>query len=228
MATLSRTAYELQTLLRKEPQRCAVCRFVGNALRQDIDLLFFERVTDVETRATIRRAGGFCRYHARRIAEQADALGTAIIMKDLLINDLRAIDAGEYDRSGGGNAFSRLFDGGGPAERDACPLCVREAEIERLTVDRLLEGLADVDFAADFRRSEGLCVPHFRLAYERGKETPQWHVVVTTERAALERLAGTLDELARKFDHRFQDEGHTKEESSSWRHALDVTSKSAE
>jgi hypothetical protein len=227
MAAISRTAFELQTLLRKEPQRCSICRFVDGAMAQYIDLLFFERVTDVETRDGIRRAGGFCRYHARRISQQADALGTAIIMKDLLINDLRALDGGVYDRAAGGR-FTRLFDGGGLPERAPCPLCVHEAEVEVLTIDRLLEGLSDHDFAADFRRSDGLCMPHFRLAFTRGRENPRWSEVVETERSGLERLASTLDELARKFDHRFRHETRPEEESGSWRRALDMTSKAVD
>src|SRR5947209_18676346 len=92
VSALSRTGSELQALLRKHPQVCPICRFVDASMGQYIDLLFFERVTDIATREGIRRAGGFCRYHARLISQQADALGTAIIMKDLLINDLRAID----------------------------------------------------------------------------------------------------------------------------------------
>jgi len=155
---------------------------------QYIDLLFFERVTDISTRETIRRARAFCRYHARRVSQQADALGTAIIMKDVLINDLRDIDAGSYDGGGSGSPFARFFDSSDLPERTPCPLCVREAEIEELTTDRLLEGLADADFVVDFRRSDGLCVPHFRLAFSRGRAHPQWSVVVDTERSALERL----------------------------------------
>ena len=227
MAALSRTAFELQALLRKEPHTCPICRFVDNGMGQYIDLLFFERVTDISTRETIRRARAFCRYHARRVSQQADALGTAMIMKDVLINDLRDIDAGSYDGGGSGSPFARFFDSSGLPERTPCPLCVREAEIEELTTDRLLEGLADADFVVDFRRSDGLCVPHFRLAFSRGRAHPQWSVVVDTERSALERLATTLDELARKFDHRFRHEART-EEAGSWRRALDVTSKAVE
>lgn len=228
MAALSRTAFEIQALLRKEPHVCPICRFVDAGMGQYIDLLFFERVTDVATRETIRKARGFCRYHARRVSDQADALGTAIIMKDVLINDLRDIDAGVYDRVASGGPFSRLFDSGGAPDRSLCPLCVREQEIEELTTDRLLEGLADQEFVADFRRSDGLCVPHFRLAFSRGRDNAQWSVVVDTERSALERLAATLDELARKFDYRFRQEARPEEESKSWRRALDVTSKAVQ
>lgn len=204
---------------------CPICRFVDEGMRQYVDLLFFERVTDIATREAIRKARAFCRYHARLVSKQADALGTAIIMKDILINDLRDFEAGRYDRVGSGRPFGRLFDSSGPPERDPCPLCIRETEIEELTTDRLLEGIADAGFVADFRRSDGLCVPHFRLAFRRGRDNTQWNVVVDTERSALERLAARLDELARTFDHRSRHSPGGKE-ADSWRRALDVTSKS--
>lgn len=223
---LSRTAFELRALVEREPGVCPICRFTRQGIEQDIDGLFYERVNDGPTREAIRRSGGFCRYHARLVEQHGDALGTGIIMRDLLTNDLRAIEDGSYGRrSGAGGTLSRLFDGGShlPA-RAPCALCTAECALEELAADSLMEALADRDFAGRFRRSQGLCVPHFRLAFERSTDEDTWQIVLEVERSALRTLIADLDELIRKYDYRFKDEARG-EESQSWRTAIDMTSR---
>lgn len=226
---LGRTAYELKSFIEADLQVCSVCRFVKATLEQHIDVLFFERVTDRDTRKAIRDARGFCRVHAGMVARQADALGSSLIFKDVLTNDLRDMDSGAFDRGPGApNPLARMFDSG--PRRGAlapCPLCVREEELEILAADSLLEGLQDASFREAFTTSAGLCMPHFRLARERRSDDGAWAAIIETQRRAVQSLVEQLDEFARKQDYRFKGEQVGKE-GLAWQRALDVTSRLTE
>jgi hypothetical protein len=228
--TLSRTAFELKRIWEAVPRICGICRFVTSSIEQRVDSLFYENVNDPPTREEIRKAGGFCRYHAHFINQQADALGTAIILRDVLTNHLRTIDSGEYDRpTSAPSGLGRLFDGrqADSWEREikcrSCPICDFERDVTDLAIDSLLEGLADRRFAEIFGKSDGLCLAHFRLAFARARDHPQWTKVLDTEKRALQRLTHRLAELARKHDYRFKDEP-IGEEVTSWREALNTSS----
>ena len=82
------------------------------------------------------------------------------------------------------------------------------------------QALGDRDeFAAAFGRSAGLCLPHFRVAFLRARDPAAWRRVLEVERAALARLTGELQALARKYDYH-NAEVEMGDESDSWRRAL--------
>ena len=223
---MSRTAFEMKHALQRVPHACPTCTFVDGGVRDHIDALFYERATDVATRKTIRSARGFCRYHARLVSNHADALGTALILQDVLINDLRDMQNGMYDhppiKLG---RVARFFDSkGGLPLRSPCPLCVVEQDVEALATDSLLEGLSDDEFSTLFRQSDGICIPHFRLAFERCRDQRSWTIILETEQASMGRITHELEELARKYDYRSHDKPQG-DEARAWRRALDLTSK---
>jgi hypothetical protein len=229
---LSRTAFELKRIWEARARVCGICRFVTTAIEQRVDNLFYENVNDPPTRDAIRSAHGFCRFHASVIVHQADALGTAIILRDVLTHELRAIESGDCARpSEAPSALTRLFDRGQREENDwegeikcrPCPICSWEQEITNLALDSFLDGLADVEFSTAFQESDGLCVAHFHLASARATEDHQWATVVEKEKVALHQLTEQLAELARKHDYRFKDEP-IGEEVTSWREALNTSS----
>jgi hypothetical protein len=223
---MTRTAFELKRLLQRSPHTCPACAFVDEGVRNHIDALFYERATDVATRETIRSARGFCRYHARLVSRHADALGTALILQDVLVNDLRDMQHGMYDHPASKPGhLARFFDSkGGLPPRPPCPLCIAEREIETLATDSLLEGLGDAEFVALFRQSDGLCIPHFRLAFEQCHDASRWTTALETEQAMLSRITHELEELARKYDYRSHDKPQGAE-AGVWRRALDLSSK---
>lgn len=223
---LDRTGYEMQRLLLRRPAVCPICQVVGESVTKHVDALFYERVNDIETREAIRKAKGFCRFHARLVSQQADALGTALILQDILINELRAIDAHELDRPRPGTGLlSRLFDSAptSPSGLAPCPICLAEQTMEEHAADSLVCALSDRKFVLIFRGSTGLCLPHFRLVHARCADEAAWAIVLEMARDSMTRLSGELGELARKTDYRFTDE-QIGAESDSWRRALDKTS----
>jgi hypothetical protein len=226
---LGKTAFELGLILQRDPKTCPVCRFVARGMKDYVDALFYERVTDVPTRQAIRDARGFCRRHARMVSLQADALGTTLIMEDILKNDLRDMTAGRYDQpSEATGLISRLLGQKGPgvrggASQPKCPLCATEHEMDEAAVDGLLQGLGNPDFADQIGRSAGLCMPHFRLAFDRAEEVEGWETLHEAQKRALTELVDRLHALARTHDYRFRDEAKDAD-AGSWREALDVTS----
>lgn len=223
--SLGRTAHEMKEAMARAPDVCPVCRFTAGSMKEYVDYLFYEQVTDRTMRAAIRAAGGFCRRHASLVRRQADALGTALIYKDVLTNELRAFDAGRFDTPPGtAGSFARLFEGKSRGEaRPPCPLCLTERETEERGADAFLEGMGSSEVADLFSRSAGLCLPHFRLTFERCKDAAVWAQVLHMERRVLQGLVDELTELARKYDYRFRDEA-VGAEASSWPRALNVTS----
>lgn len=226
-----RTAFELKRLWDDQPRVCPLCRFVATAVEQYVDGLFYEMVNDPPTRDAIRAAGGFCRYHAALIAKQGDALGTAIILQDVLTQGLRAIEQGDFDHPAAAlNPLARLWQKepfGSQIRQEiqcpACPICDAERRYEELAVDGLLELCEDPAFSEVLGHSGGVCVPHFHLAFERSRDDSRWATLLAGETEALRDLIHQLAELARKHDYQHKDEPKG-EEMRSWLRALNAVS----
>lgn len=222
---MSHTAFELQDLVRRGPQVCPVCRLVEREMRRHVDRLFFDRVNDIPTRERIRASGGFCRRHTRLILRQADALGTAIIYRDVLSHTLDEVRNMGCGRSSGGegNLLSRFIGGARPNDsRAPCPLDEVEEEMEKRTVDSLFEAMAQPQFFELFQQSAGLCLPHYCLASERCKDAEIWSHIVETQERAMTGLIEELAALARSYDHH-QKVKPIGEQATSWRRALNVS-----
>jgi hypothetical protein len=223
MGTLNRTSYELRDVLQRHPEACCICRFVYAGIRARIDAIFYEQVTDRDVRAAIRAARGFCRRHSHIVSEHGDALGSALIMQDVLINELRAIEGGEYALSRSGGPFSRLLDTR-KSSFAPCPLCLAENDLEAASVDALLDGMDHAEVVTAFQASAGLCLPHLRIVRDHASEGATWDLILATEQHKLQMLADQLGQLARKSDYRFSEEKVSPDEATSWRRALALTS----
>ena len=85
--------YELFLALRRPG--CPICRRTAQAVTRHLETTSYDNATDVETRAVLRATQGWCADHARQWLEQRDALGTALIYKDVLDNVRRVLVAGQ-------------------------------------------------------------------------------------------------------------------------------------
>lgn len=222
--SMGRTAFELMRVLEKRQALCPICVFVTDAILHHVDLLFYENVNDGSTRDKIRRGEGFCRYHAQMVSNQADALGSAIILEDVLKNVLHDIERGEFTREASPNLLSRLLDGPhNDLNRSGCVICVAETDMENMAVDGLCEAISRAEVADLFGQSHGICVPHFRKVAERHQDQPGWKLVVEVEQRALRDLARHLDELAKSYD--YQSTGKPSPTvMQSWREGLNIIS----
>ena len=150
------------------------------AARQ-LDIISYEAVNDIDLRARLRAARGFCTRHAWQFLEETrDPLGTALIYRDI-INTLAAAASGQGERDGVLGLALRAYRA--LRRRDArwlsgivsptvgCLICAAERETEDLYLTTLVrEMAANASFSAIWSRSDGLCWPHLSAAGARTKE----------------------------------------------------------
>ncbi|HZU13782.1 MAG TPA: DUF6062 family protein [Chloroflexota bacterium] len=229
---LSTTAFELKRLWQDGSDVCGVCLAVRRGVERRIDALFYENVNDVPARQAIRQAGGFCRYHAGFILRQGDALGTAIILRDVLTAHLRSLEGGQSRSAGSLLDLSRLVRSAPGATwesevaRRPCTVCDAERDITWTVIGAMLAALENEEFAALFSRAARLCLGHYHLAGDVASDAQQV-LLRAVEIRTLRQITDDLAELARKHDYRFADEPKGAE-MRSWRTALNVASSGTE
>jgi hypothetical protein len=192
---------------------CAVCHLTQRSVGRFLRSLSYEQVNDIDVRAELRAARGFCRVHAQRwLGMSGNVLGTAIIYRDVITAAVRSLDSAA-DRGGG----LRNLLGGRPREA-ACVACRAEAEAQDRFVDALLEALGNPALQDALQDSAGLCLPHTKRAQERGGVRAEPLLALARQHAS--QIVAELDEVIRKEDYRFKDEPRTDAERTAPRRAV--------
>lgn len=227
----TQTFYDLRDAL-QEPG-CAVCRLRAVASERFIDGLIDEKVNDPGLRATLRLSRGFCHQHAWLLDRSGAALGTAIVSHDVLKHVLADMERGEFvpppalsftraqellDQSRPKSATSGFVAALEPAAE--CPACTRARETEEACLATLREhALEEGGLLADYRVSDGFCLPHFRRLMAGVNDAALFAALTEAQRAIWQQLVDELGEAIRKSDYRFYgellpNEGHA------WRRAI--------
>ena len=212
---------------------CVVCRLNVDSADEFLDSLLWESVNDPLKRQEVRRSLGFCHKHAWLLVRASASVGVAIIAQDLFERVLETIDKASFDAL---PALSlrrvhEVVDSKQPSAATAglvaqltaqapCPACVWEEKMERIYLDALVQNLRGEDgLLAEFEKSDGLCLPHFRQALACVRDRATFEALVSAQRAIWERLVDHLGESIRKNDYRFQHEAWG-EESGAWLRAI--------
>ena len=181
---------------------CPVCHLAARSVKRQIRSIAYEQVNDIDLRARLRRARGFCNAHAYQwLHEARNVLGTALIYRDVL---RAAIDDLESGRRGG--LLQGLFN----SERaPLCPICEAQAEAEGRFIEALtILVAADETARRAFEASDAaLCRVHVEAALRAGG--PGAAAIAAHTRVKVEALLAELDEVIRKEDYRFRDEERT-------------------
>jgi hypothetical protein len=222
--TRTMTFHDLRDAM-KQPG-CPICRLAHRAAQGYIDTLLWEMVNDPESRRDLRRAQGLCPDHSWRLVRGGPSLGATIIMHDVLQNTLRAAEAqntAQRHASLAGRMLEHLrVTDGSAADRDEflkrlepqgrCPACEQVEITQRIATATLLENLSERDgMATEFQASEGLCLPHLRLAVKASDNSDTLNGLLGAQRAIWTRLVEHLGECIRKCDYRFSDEARGEE-----------------
>lgn len=202
---------------------CPLCRLGDRAAGRLIEGVLYESVTDPDTRARLVAAHGFCPTHSERLVGHHDGLGSAIIYRSILKHLEEELGA----LAGAGSLLGRLRErwGENPASQlDAhapCPAC---AERERAT-ERALSTFSahhqDPALQKALAGGTGFCLPHLRRAVAT-LERPALAMLLEQQQDRWAALHEELDELIRKYDHRFGDEPMGQEKDS-WQRAIRLT-----
>ena len=206
------TTFELREAL---PQPgCAICALTLRSVGRFIRSLAYERVNDLQVRAELRAARGFCNVHAHRwLREAQSVLGTALIYRDVVRAALGDLDAASTERGKVG-LLDRLRGRGqdAPPSATRCLACDAQHEAEERYLSSLAGLVANPADAVVFTDSDGLCLVHTLAALRRGDSALEAVLAPSRERA--ERLVASLDEVIRKEDYRFRAEPRTPAERS--------------
>lgn len=211
---------------------CPVCRLEARAADSAIDTLLWESVNDVSTRHHLNAARGFCRTHSEQLIRHGAALGVSIIMRDVVHKVTEILAAGTFQDSPGLGVRKKLpgFNhGSSPATtalvkslspQAACPICTAQHAAGIRYLQTLTTFFTGADaLVADYRRSDGLCLPHFQQALGFVTDAETFNALAEAQLHIWRQLTGQLDEFIRKSDYRFQHEkmGH---EGDAWQRAL--------
>ena len=192
---------------------CPVCRVEQNVLDRYIGNLFYESVNDIKTRERLRASLGFCQEHARMALDRrlGNALGFAIIYQDVITNILRGLEKNGADP----NTLK---------PHRHCIVCHEQEKTTQLVVSALIDGFSEAQLLNALRTSDGLCIPHLRMAFESTHGDAVSEVLRSIHFEKLQSLNNELAEFIRKNDYRFKDEGFGTE-GDSWRRAVNKLTK---
>ncbi len=210
---------------------CPICHLLAKRSFAALDSLLYEQATDPITREQLRKAHGFCNWHAWTLTRIfTGQLGVAIIYEDLFGDQIEQLQAlrqalrpqSAWERLKGlfvqPQAFPFLA---WRHKKSPCHICSHGSFNEASYLKTLLDFLAELEFARNFERSFGLCLPHLILAVEQDRDHPYLGILLDLEVKKLKDLRGELKEFIRKHDYRFASEP-MGEEGTSWRRAIEL------
>jgi len=213
---------------------CAMCRLAARAADRYLESLLWESVNDPGVRDAIRQARGFCHAHSKGLMRHGASLGVAIIARDVLKDVLEVLQKESGFQSLSSWSLRRFHETVVPGQPSAatagtvaqlmpqviCPACAWVEQMERIYLGMLLDHLLDQDgLLADYRASDGLCLPHFCRALALVRDRATFDTLVDAQRFIWQALVDQLDEAVRKNDWRFRDEPKG-EEMKAWLKAL--------
>jgi hypothetical protein len=190
-----------------------------------LDNQFYENVNSPAWRNQLRASLGFCEEHAWLAVEKrlGDALGFSIIYRDIVNSVLKQLDHDDNLRRAPRDWTSllgqipkqvrtmieKILSATTPRKR--CPACDHRDKATRTILSALVAELKKPEMVDALRASEGLCLPHLRLALEHVRDISVCETFLTIHREKLQSLRAELEEFIRKNDYKVIKEGFGKE-----------------
>jgi hypothetical protein len=161
-----------------------------------LDHQFYENVNSPEWREELRASLGFCYEHAWLGVDQrlGDALGYSIIYRDLVSFILNQLDESGSARNKRASAVDAF------APRQRCPVCQKGDHTTQMYLSVLEEAMKSPEMIEALQTSEGLCLPHLRLALEQIKDRSVSEKLLDIHGKILASLRTELEEFIRKND----------------------------
>lgn len=210
---------------------CPICTLLQQSTHRFLASILYESVTDPTSRAHIRKARGFCNWHAWFLTRevQNSMQGIAIIYHDLLtqeIEDLQTLLTKHALRPH--SLFRKTIFSSAALERyrrrwkhkTPCPACEWVQWEEQYALEILCESFDNPVLQLALSQSAGLCVPHLRQTILIGPSSPYLPRLLELHRQKYHQLAAELQEFDRKHDYRFVHEPWGPE-ADSWRRVIE-------
>ena len=213
-----------------EQPGCAVCRLIDRAVRQYVDVFFYENITTVARRTEIREARGYCSVHGALLTGHTRLLGSAIVHQDVINDVLRELnktlpptvstlrhpqDAEPKEAARKPNALDDLT--AAPVRNAAlnairpkrmCPLCEYERDRESVQLRTLVDHMGEPEMRAAFEKSSGICLPHVQVMLGlRGVSADGLRMTLQIERDILQHIKLELEAYIAKSNGSYDFEG---------------------
>jgi hypothetical protein len=190
-----------------------------------LDIQFYENVNSPGWRDALRASLGFCHEHAWLGVDQrlGDALGYSIIYHDIVNSILTQLEddhpsAHDSRRrtsllrqlpESARNRIEQMLDALTP--RKHCPVCEHRDQITRTLLSTLIDELGIPEMLQALQASDGLCLPHLRLALEHVRDQSASDRLLHIHREKWANLSTELSEFIRKNDYQAMKEGFGRE-----------------
>jgi len=207
---------------------CLFCNRMEVLSLKFLDNLFYERVTDVWTRLGLRKAKGFCNWHAWMSTEIPDGnSGIAIIYKDLLDAEISKLS--EWMKARGSSAnrknlrhWKKDLHTFLPSwiNKASCPIREMIEDHERMEANALLDFIDEEKFSREFEKSSGICIKHMVYIMQNFGEHPNLLLLGEKQMKKYQFLSDELGEFIRKLDYRFSKEPKGSE-ADSWKRVVE-------
>jgi len=206
---------------------CPLCNRIKGLSWKFLDNLFYERVTDVWTRVGLRKAKGFCNWHAWMSSElPCGNSGIAIIYKDLLDAEIGGLSKWVKRKFFPNKRmdFRRLRKRSDPffsswGNKTSCPICKSVEEHEKMAMGVLLDFIDEEAFCQEFEKSSGVCLRHLVQIMQTFSEHPNLKFLIEKQLQKYQSLSDELGEFIRKLDYRFSKEPRGSEVDS-WKRVI--------
>lgn len=216
---LFKTSATYQDLERFLPgPECAVCRCGAQAEQRYFDALLYENVVSTVTAARMRASNGFCTRHIETLLSYRDPMGTAILYGYILQERRRQLAKWQHAHLPSQRVPQAEPGAAHLGARGAqCPACDAEHGAERRACEVLAAGLDTGLLREGWRRSEGLCWPHFvgtrGLCHHGRADLDDWQSL------RLDQLAEDTEHLIGSFSYQWHGERSPRVESA-WRRVV--------
>lgn len=202
---------------------CPACHGGHRAAWRYLDALLWEFVNDPEVRARLRASLGFCREHALMLlavaSNRSAGSGVGILYEDLLRHVREGLTSAFRSRTR--SAGRRRRRSSERPVRGRCPACESANFVATNYARILATAPEDSPPIEGLRRPmRGICLPHLELGLRHARTEAQAARLVELYLRGEEELRADLTEFIRKQDYRFQSEGLTDAQATSWVRAV--------
>lgn len=192
---------------------CPVCRRIGDQTHHAMESFLYESVNDPGLRKIIRADGGLCRRHSWQLAGFGDALGGAILFKDVLESVWPTLGASALSKPHGRGLKDK--------ERRGCLFCRGEREsLDGVFMD-MIAHLEDAELRAAWDGPALLCMPHLSELCGRIGDVRRCEALVKRHRERYAELCRQMEELIAKQSYEHHP-GEIGVEKNSWLRGIEA------
>ncbi len=193
---------------------CPLCR-VAYKVDGEWTWAFFDHYSgSEETMSRVERARGLCAEHAQRLRRlEVEGLRSNLGISGIYLDVFHALS----------HELAELTPEGELPPAAECPACAyRDDELEK-NARYLVEELESSERSRRrFAASDGLCFPHFELAWRAAGEPRRRELLLEVQRRAVNAVVRDLTENIRKQGHEHRGDPGERE-ATSWERAIHIT-----